>query len=44
MLQDGGNPTTPARFAEHLGRLGWTVEPGPAGRHGTSVDVVVSDL
>ena len=44
MLQDGGNPTTPARFAEHLGRLGWTVEPGPAGKHGTSVDVVVSDL
>jgi uncharacterized protein len=44
MLQDGGNPTTPARFAEHLGRLGWTVEPGRPGRHGTSVDVVVSDL
>jgi cytoplasmic iron level regulating protein YaaA (DUF328/UPF0246 family) len=44
LLEDGGSPTSPAGFAEHLGRLGWTVEPGPAGRHGTRVDVVVREL
>ena len=32
-----GSPTT-------CGTLGWTVEEGPAGRHGTQLDVVVSDL
>ncbi len=44
LLQDGGNPGTPARFAELLRGLGWTVEVGPAGRHGTQLDVVVAEL
>ena len=44
LLEDGTAPGTPARFAEHLRSLGWTVEEGPAGRHGTQLDVVVSDL
>jgi uncharacterized protein len=44
LLEDGSAPGTPARFADHLGSLGWKVEAGPAGRHGTRLDVVVSDL
>ena len=44
LLQDGGAPSSPARFADHLGSLGWKVEQGPTGRHGTRLDVVVSDL
>ncbi|MGH3332883.1 MAG: peroxide stress protein YaaA [Nocardioidaceae bacterium] len=44
LLEDGGNPTTPQRFAAHLEQLGWTVEVGEPGRHGTQVDVVVTDL
>lgn len=44
LLEDGGSPGTPPRFAEHLETLGWTVEPGPAGRHGTRLDVVVGEL
>jgi uncharacterized protein len=44
LLEDGGTPRTPARFADHLGALGWKVELGPDGRHGTRLDVVVSDL
>ncbi|QWZ06439.1 peroxide stress protein YaaA [Nocardioides panacis] len=44
LLEDGTAPATPARFAAHLRALGWTVEEGPAGRHGTQLDVVVSDL
>jgi cytoplasmic iron level regulating protein YaaA (DUF328/UPF0246 family) len=44
LLEDGTAPGTPARFAAHLRGLGWTVEEGPAGRHGTQLDVVVSDL
>ena len=44
LLQDGAAPGSPARFADHLGCLGWKVESGPAGRHGTQLDVVVSDL
>lgn len=44
LLQDGGNPTTPARFAEQLRDLGWLVEVGPQGKHGTQLDVVVSEL
>ena len=44
LLEDGTAPGTPARFADHLRTLGWTVEEGPAGRHGTQLDVVVSDL
>jgi cytoplasmic iron level regulating protein YaaA (DUF328/UPF0246 family) len=44
MLLDGGTPRTPEEFADHLRDLGWTVEPGRTGKHGTGVDVVVSDL
>ncbi len=44
LLEDGTAPGSPARFADHLGGLGWKAELGPAGRHGTQVDVVVSDL
>jgi cytoplasmic iron level regulating protein YaaA (DUF328/UPF0246 family) len=44
LLEDGAAPTSPARFADHLGGLGWKVEQGPAGRQGTRLDVVVSDL
>ncbi|MFZ5849399.1 MAG: peroxide stress protein YaaA [Actinomycetota bacterium] len=44
LLEDGGSPATPARFAEQLRDLGWHVELGPAGRQGTQLDVVVSEL
>ncbi len=44
LLEDGGNPTTPARFADQLRDLGWTVELGAAGKHGTVLDVVVTEL
>jgi cytoplasmic iron level regulating protein YaaA (DUF328/UPF0246 family) len=44
MLEDGTASRSPARFADHLRRLGWQAELGDAGRHGTRVDVVVSDL
>lgn len=44
LLQDGGNPTTPDRFAGQLRDLGWLVEVGPQGKHGTQLDVVVSEL
>jgi len=39
LLEDGTAPGTPARFADHLGALGWKVE-----RSGGRLDVVVSDL
>jgi cytoplasmic iron level regulating protein YaaA (DUF328/UPF0246 family) len=44
LLEDGGKPTSPARLAEHLGALGWLVELGPQGRHGTQLDVIVTEL
>jgi cytoplasmic iron level regulating protein YaaA (DUF328/UPF0246 family) len=44
LLEDGASPGTPARFADHLTALGWKVELGEAGRHGTRLDVVVSEL
>jgi uncharacterized protein len=44
LLQDGRRPNTPERFAEHLRELGWTVELGARGRHGTQLDVVVTEL
>jgi cytoplasmic iron level regulating protein YaaA (DUF328/UPF0246 family) len=44
LLVDGAAPSSPARFADHLGGLGWKVEAGDAGRGGTRLDVVVSDL
>lgn len=39
LLEDGTAPGTPARFADHLGSLGWKVE-----QDGNRLDVVVSDL
>lgn len=44
LLADGTAPTRPARFADHLGALGWKVEQGPIGRHGTALDVIVSEV
>jgi cytoplasmic iron level regulating protein YaaA (DUF328/UPF0246 family) len=44
LLEDGGAAGSPARFAEQLRDLGWTVDPGPAGRAGTQLDVVVAEL
>ena len=44
LLADGGAPGSPARFADHLTALGWKVEEGPAGGHGTRLDVVVGEL
>ena len=44
LLEDGATPSTPARFADHLGGLGWKAELGEATRHGSSLDVVVADL
>ena len=44
LLEDGGSPTTPARFADHLAALGWKAELGSAGKSGTRLDVVVADL
>ncbi len=44
LLLDGRAPATPGRFADLLGSLGWKVEPGPAGRHGALLDVVVSEV
>jgi uncharacterized protein len=44
LLQDGTAPPSPARFADHLGALGWKVEVGDAGRSGTALDVVVDEL
>ena len=39
LLEDGTAPGTPARFADHLGALGWKVE-----QVDNRLDVVVSDL
>jgi uncharacterized protein len=44
LLEDGGNPGTPQRFVDHLGALGWKVEAGAPGPHGTPLDVVVAAL
>jgi cytoplasmic iron level regulating protein YaaA (DUF328/UPF0246 family) len=44
VVEDGGAATTPARFVEQLGDLGWQVEPGAPGAQGTRLDVVISDL
>ena len=44
LLEDGANPTSPKKFAVHLARLGWDVELDAPDRHGTGLDVVVSDL
>jgi uncharacterized protein len=44
LLQDGTAPSSPARFADHLTSLGWKVEPGPPGKAGTRIDVVVDEV
>ncbi|TWG94214.1 hypothetical protein L615_005700000250 [Nocardioides sp. J9] len=44
LLEDGADPRTPAALAGVLERLGWTVEVGAAGKNGTQLDVVVSEL
>jgi cytoplasmic iron level regulating protein YaaA (DUF328/UPF0246 family) len=44
LLGAGGAPRSPARLADLLGSLGWKAELGPAGRHGTTIDVVVTEL
>ncbi|MGL5810852.1 MAG: peroxide stress protein YaaA [Nocardioides sp.] len=44
LLEDGAAPRSPGAFADTLRRLGWSVEPGPATRTGTTVDVVVTSI
>jgi cytoplasmic iron level regulating protein YaaA (DUF328/UPF0246 family) len=44
LLTDGSTPRNPAALAELLGDLGWHVEPGPSGKTGTQLDVVVREL
>lgn len=44
LLEDGGNPRTPARLADLLGSLGWQVEVGEATPKGTQLDVVVGSV
>jgi cytoplasmic iron level regulating protein YaaA (DUF328/UPF0246 family) len=44
LLEGGANPRTPARLADTLTQLGWTVEVGEATRKGTQLDVVVVEL
>jgi len=41
LLADGAAPRTPGELADHLGALGWTVEPHPPTRTGQQLDVVV---
>ena len=43
LLEDGVNPRTPARLAEALRDLGWTVEETPA-KGAVQLDVVVTEL
>jgi cytoplasmic iron level regulating protein YaaA (DUF328/UPF0246 family) len=44
LLTDGATPRTPQALAEHLGALGWTVEPQPPSRTGQQLDVVVTEI
>lgn len=44
LMESGAAPRTPAALADTLRDLGWTVEVGPAGKKGTQLDVVVSEL
>jgi cytoplasmic iron level regulating protein YaaA (DUF328/UPF0246 family) len=44
LLEDGTAPRTPAGLADHLGALGWKVEPGEPTPKGTPLDVVVSEV
>jgi uncharacterized protein len=44
LLEDGGNPRTPAALARLLTGLGWTVEAGAPTARGTQLDVVVAEI
>ena len=44
LLEDGGNPRTPAALARLLTGLGWTVEVGVPTARGTQLDVVVGEV
>ena len=44
VLEDGGNPRTPAALAELLRDLGWTVEVADPTARGTRLDVVVREV
>ena len=44
LLEDGRDPRTPARLAEVLTDLGWTVVLGEPTPKGTQLDVVVSEV
>ena len=44
LLEAGAAPRSPARLAEALRDLGWTVEVDASSPKGTRLDVVVSDL
>lgn len=44
LLESGAAPRSPARLADALRDLGWTVELDDTGRGGTRLDVVVTDL
>ena len=44
LLEDGANPRTPARLAEALRDLGWTVEVTDGAKGAVQLDVVVSEL
>ncbi|KAA1416795.1 peroxide stress protein YaaA [Nocardioides humilatus] len=44
LLEDGGDPRTPAALARLLGDLGWTVDVGEPTKKGTQLDVVVSEV
>jgi cytoplasmic iron level regulating protein YaaA (DUF328/UPF0246 family) len=44
VLEDGRDPRTPARLAELLTDLGWTVEVGEPTAKGTQLDVVVTQV
>ena len=44
VLEEGGNPRTPAAFADQLRDLGWKVEEGEPTRKGVQLDVVVTEV
>jgi cytoplasmic iron level regulating protein YaaA (DUF328/UPF0246 family) len=44
LLADGGSPRTGGDLADHLGALGWKVEPQPPSKTGQQLDVVVSEV
>lgn len=44
LLEEGDAPRTPGELADVLSALGWDVELGGAERHGTRVDVIVTEI